>query len=151
MEVCLMSWKWNQWERQMITRATWLSCGSDLANTYGSIPHKLVKETLRRYHYSRKISDLIFDYYDNFQMNFTTREIVSDWHSLERGIITRCTISAILFILAMNMVVKSAEVECQGPMTRMGVHQPPIRAYMDNLIMSTSFRPGLQMNTVRPW
>lgn len=36
-----------------------------------------------------------------------------------------CTISVILFALAMNMLVKTAEVEWKGP-------KPPIRAFMDD-------------------
>ena len=39
----------------------------------------------------------------------------SEWHKLEKGIITGCTISVILFALAMNMLVKSAEVQCREP------------------------------------
>ena len=42
----------------------------------------------------------------------------------------------------MNMVVKSAEVECRGPLTKSGVRQPPIRAYMDNLTITTTSVPG---------
>ena len=34
----------------------------DLANAYGSIPHKVVKETLRRYHVPSSLSNLILDY-----------------------------------------------------------------------------------------
>ena len=37
----------------------------DLANVYGSIQHKVVKDALRRYHVPRKISDLILNYYEN--------------------------------------------------------------------------------------
>ena len=32
---------------------------------------------------------------------------------MEKGIITGCSMSAILFSLTMNMLVKTAEVECQ--------------------------------------
>ena len=38
----------------------------DIANTYGSIPHKVVEETLRRYHIPRKISDLILDFGEKY-------------------------------------------------------------------------------------
>lgn len=40
-----------------------------------------------------------------------------DWHWLEKGI-TDCTISASLFALAMNVLAKSAEVECKGSLLR---------------------------------
>ena len=42
----------------------------------------------------------------------------------------------------MNMVVKSAQLECQGPLTKTDVQQLLIRAYMDNLTVTTSSVPG---------
>ena len=38
----------------------------------------------------------------------------------------------------MNMLVKAAEVECRGPLSRPGVRQSPIRAYMDDLTVTTT-------------
>lgn len=40
----------------------------------------------------------------------------------------------------MNMVVKLVEVECRGPMNKSGVQQPPIRAYMDDLTITPTYR-----------
>ncbi|XP_062272394.1 LOW QUALITY PROTEIN: uncharacterized protein LOC133978067 [Scomber scombrus] len=114
----------------------------DLANAYGSIPHKLVELALDHHHVPSKIKDLILDYYNNFRLRVTSGSETSDWHRLGKGIITGCTISVVLFALAMNMVVKSAEVECKGPLTKSGVRQPPIRAYMDDLTITTTSVPG---------
>lgn len=93
----------------------------DLANAYGSIPHKLVELALHLHHVPSKIKDLIMDYCNNFRMQVTSGSGTSDWHRIEKGIIIGCTISVILFTLAMNMVIKSAEVECRGPLTKSGV------------------------------
>ncbi|XP_063058826.1 uncharacterized protein LOC134452393 [Engraulis encrasicolus] len=114
----------------------------DLANAYGSIPHKLVEVALLQHHVPTKVIDLILDYYSNFRLRVTAGSGTSDWHRLEKGIITGCTISVILFALAMNMIVKSAEVECRGPLTKSGVRQPPIRAFMDDLTVTTTSVPG---------
>ncbi|KAK7919075.1 hypothetical protein WMY93_010359 [Mugilogobius chulae] len=38
---------------------------------------------------------------------------------------------------AMNMIVKSAEPECRGPKSKSGQRQPPIRAFMDDLTVTT--------------
>jgi len=38
----------------------------------------------------------------------------------------------------MNMLVKSAEVHCRGPLTKSGARQPPIRAFMDDLTVTTT-------------
>jgi len=42
----------------------------------------------------------------------------------------------------MNMVVKSVEVECRGPLAKSGLHLPPIRAFMDDLIITTTSVPA---------
>nr|XP_055068382.1 uncharacterized protein LOC129450032 [Misgurnus anguillicaudatus] len=42
----------------------------------------------------------------------------------------------------MNMLVKSTEVQCRGPLSRSGVRQPPIRAFMDDLTVTTPHVPG---------
>ena len=60
----------------------------ELANAYGSIPHKVVEETLRRYHVPSSLSNFILDYYNNFNLRLTLGTKTSDWHRLERGIIT---------------------------------------------------------------
>ena len=82
------------------------------------------------------------DYYNNFRLRVTSGSIASAWQHLEKGIITGCTISVLLFSLAMNMIVKSAEVECRGPMSRSGTRQPPIRAFMDDLTVTATSVPG---------
>ena len=63
---------------------------------------------------------------------------ISAWHNQERGIITGCTISATLFTLSISLLIKTAELECRGPVTRSGVRQPPIRAYMDDITITTT-------------
>ncbi|CAJ1075238.1 LOW QUALITY PROTEIN: uncharacterized protein LOC109089580 [Xyrichtys novacula] len=114
----------------------------DLANAYGSLPHKLVEVALSSYHVPEKIRNLILDYYNNFSLRVSSGTSTSEWHRLEKGIITGCTISVSLFALAMNMLVKSAEVECRGPLSRSGTRQPPIRAFMDDLTVTTTSVPG---------
>jgi len=42
----------------------------------------------------------------------------------------------------MNMLLKSAEVQCRGPLTKYGVRQLPIRAFMDDLTLTTTSVPG---------
>ena len=83
--------------------------------------------------------------------------MTSDWHQLEVGIITGCTISLTLFALAMNMLVKAAAPECRGPLSKSGVRQPPIGAFMDDLtgtesVMAwacMSFKPAKSSSLVR--
>lgn len=110
----------------------------DLANAYGSIPHKLVETSLDRRHVPIEIRDLILDYYSCFSLRVTSGTSTSAWHWLEKGIITGCTMLVILFALAMNMLVKAEEVERRGPLTKSGTWQPRIRVFMDNLTVTTT-------------
>ena len=93
----------------------------DLKNAYGSIPHQLVEQTLQKCQVPEKLLQLIKGYYSNFQLRFTTNDFVTEWHKLEVGIITGCTISVILFAKAMNLLSKSVEAECRGPVTVSGI------------------------------
>lgn len=114
----------------------------DLANAYGSIPHKLVAGALERYHLTGKIRDLILYYYSDFNLRVTPGAVSLEWHRLEKGIITGCTTSVSLFALAMNMLAKSTEKECRGLLSKSGVHRPPIRAFMDDLMVTTTSVPS---------
>ncbi|XP_061101211.1 uncharacterized protein LOC133130563 [Conger conger] len=114
----------------------------DLANAFGSIPHKLVQFTLMKHHVPSRCRDLIADCYNNFRMRVSSGATSSSWHKVEVGIITGCTISVTLFSLAMNMLIKSAEPECRGPRSKSGQRQPPIRAFMDDLTVTTESVPG---------
>ena len=117
----------------------------DMANADGSIPHKLVELTLKKHHVPEKMTTLILDYYESFQIRISSGQVRSDGHRLEKGIITGCTISASLFTLATNMIAKSAEKECRGPITKSGIRPPPIRAYMDDLTVTTASVTGCDL------
>lgn len=109
----------------------------DLANAYGSIPHKLVQLTMERYHIPQKTREMLQNYFDSFLMRFTVGDYTTTWQRLEVGIVTGCTISVILFAAAMNLMVKSAEKPRRGPVMVSGVRQPPTRAFMDDMTITT--------------
>ena len=108
----------------------------DLANAYGSIPHKLVQETLRRYHIPEKVRHLLQHYFDHFRMRFSIGDYTTAWQRLEVGIVTGCTISVTLFAAAMNLIVKSAEKASRGPRMASGSLQPLGRAFMDDMTIT---------------
>lgn len=49
---------------------------------------------------------------------------------------TGCTISVILFVAAMNLMVKSVEKTKWGAVLSNGIQQVPIRAFMDDLTIT---------------
>ena len=102
----------------------------DLANAYGSIPHALIHAALDHYHIPQHIKGMITSYFGGIQLRFKTAHFTTQWQSLEKGIVTGCTISPILFVMGMNLLITAAEKEAQGPKMESGIRQPPIRGYM---------------------
>ena len=79
----------------------------DLANAYGSVPHRLLTKAMNHFYIPGKVQLLMERYYNNFKMRFTTKDFTTDWHRVEVGIATGCTISVIWFVLVMEMLLKS--------------------------------------------
>ena len=112
---------------------TWL----DIANAYGSMPHSLILTALERTHVPERMRQLIKSYYSDIQIRFTTKEYTTDWLKVEKGIITGCTISVILFAIAMTMLVMSVKGETKGPKTATGQQQRNSRLFMDDITTTT--------------
>ncbi|XP_078583820.1 uncharacterized protein LOC144866333 [Branchiostoma floridae x Branchiostoma japonicum] len=109
----------------------------DLANAYGSIPHATIHEALEHYHIPANIKTLITSYFGGLRLRFKTTNFITEWQALEKGIVTGCTISPILFIMAMNLIISSAEAKTRGPVMASGSRQPPLRGFMDDLTVTT--------------
>ena len=99
------------------------------------------RRALKRYHIPSATRNLC-DYYAKFYIKMTAGAVSSGWNQLERSVITGCTISMILFTLTFNILIKSAEVEYRGPIMKTGVHQLPIRDYIDDLTVTTTSVTG---------
>ena len=112
---------------------TWL----DIANAYGSIPHSLILTALERTHVPERMRQLIESYYSDVKIRFTTKEYTTNWQQVEKGIITGCTISVILFTIAMTMLVVSVKGETKGPKTSTGQQQRNSRLFMDDITTTT--------------
>lgn len=112
---------------------TWL----DIANAYGSIPHSLIITALRRAHVPEEVCELVKTYYADVKIRFTTADFTTEWQQLEKGIITGCTISVILFALTMTMLVLSVKGETKGPKTESGQQQESCRLFMDDIASTT--------------
>ena len=109
----------------------------DIANAYGSIPHNLIQLALRRAHVPENFCKLVESYYGNMNIRFTTKEFTTDWQRVEKGIITGCTLSVILFALSMTMLVMSVKDETKGPTTSSGQRQVNASLFMDDIATRT--------------
>ena len=116
---------------------TWL----DIANAYGSIPHNIIQIALEKAHIPERTRQLVKSYYSNAKIRFTTRNFTTDWQKVERGIITGCTLSVVLFALTMSWLIASVKQETKGPKTTSGQRQCNSRLFMDDITTTTETVP----------
>ena len=116
---------------------TWL----DIANAYGSIPHNIIQTALEKAHIPEKTRQLVESYYSNARIRFTTKNFTTDWQKVERGIITGCTLSVVLFALTMSWLIASVKKETKGPKTSSGQRQCNSRLFMDDITTTTETVP----------
>ena len=72
------------------------------------------------------------------QLRFSVGEETTSWQRLEKGIVTGCTISVVLFVMGMNLIINAAKRETRGPKTASGIHISSNRGFMDDLTISTT-------------
>jgi hypothetical protein len=87
----------------------------DLANAYGSVPHKLVWLAFGMYRVPSPIVDMLKAYFNNFVLKFSTTGFTTDWTRLELGITMGGSISPIHFVLTMQIILKASENAANGP------------------------------------
>ena len=97
----------------------------------------LLQMALQHYHIPEHFQQMIKSYYSGIHIRFTTNNFTTSWQRLEKGIVTGCTISVILFVMGMNMIIKAGERETRGPKTCSNIRQPQSRGFMDDLTLTT--------------
>ncbi|KAK3735730.1 hypothetical protein RRG08_024526 [Elysia crispata] len=65
-------------------------------------------------------------------MRFSTNSYTTDWVNLEIRIAMGCTISPILFVMAMEVIFKAAEDNAGPANLGGGCYLPPLKAFMDD-------------------
>ncbi|GFR70068.1 reverse transcriptase [Elysia marginata] len=102
----------------------------ELANAYGSVPHEMIQLVLRMYHVPEDIQVILDYYFSGFRMRFS-----KNWINLEVGTAMGCTIPPILFVMAMEAILKTAEGSA-GPANLGGeCSMPPLKAFMEDTII----------------
>ena len=108
---------------------TWL----DLANGYGLVPHHLIRMTLEFFNFYCKVGEIIMKYFNSAFMKFTVKNYTTKWQALEIGIMMGCVISPLLFVLAMELILRGAANTSKGVMKNEHLTLPPSRAFMDDI------------------
>ena len=110
----------------------------DLANVYGSVPHQIIQLALRVYHVPEDIQVMLDKYFNGFRMRFSSNSYTTDWIILEIGIVMGCTISPILFVMAMEVILKAAEGSAGLANLGGGCYMPPLKAFMEDTTLICS-------------
>ena len=110
----------------------------DLANAFGSVPHELLWESFSFFHVPDPITTLVKNYFQDLQLCFTTADFTTTWQRLEVGIMAGCTVSPLIFTMAMEVIMRASKWVVGGERTRAGLRLPPIRAYMDDMTTLTT-------------
>ena len=71
------------------------------------------------------------EYLERVHLRFRVGDYVTSWQRLEKEIVTGCTISVVLFMMAKNLLIETGRRETRGPKTKNDIRQPP--GYMDDL------------------
>ena len=116
----------------------------DIANAYGSIPHKLVVFPLHRDGVTPQWTRLIETYYEgNFSKSFS-ESVTSAWHRHQRGIFAGCILSIICFLAGMNIILEYSMQTSVPKFTTNNTTLPLLRAFMDDLSLMTTKVFGAQ-------
>ena len=84
---------------------------------------------------------MIESYYNKVDIRFTTKNFTTAWQRVEKGIITGCTLSVILFALTMSWLIESVKEETKGPAVSSGQRQLNSRLFMDDITTTTETVP----------
>ena len=114
----------------------------DIANAYGSIPHKLIIFALKRYGVPPFWIKLIETYYQGIFSKSFSESAKSSWHRHQRGIFQGCTLSIILFLAGMNIIIEYASVAKVPKFIFKNTELPLLRAFMDDLSLMSSTVSG---------
>ncbi|KAK3744418.1 hypothetical protein RRG08_000851 [Elysia crispata] len=98
----------------------------------------MIQLALRMYHVPEDIQVMLDDYFSGFRMRFSTNSYTTDWINLEIGIAMGCTISPILFVMAMEVILKAAENSAGPANLGGGCYMPPLKAFMDDITIICS-------------
>ena len=134
---------WSALKDTRLRKKSLVSIWLDLANAYGSVPHKLIEFALKRYKVPAKWTKLILDYYDGLYGRASGIKATSDWFRLEKGIFAGCTVSVILFLAAFNTILEFVLQDKEALYCmKNGNLLPLLRAFMDDVSILTTSVPA---------
>ena len=92
----------------------------------------MIQLAVRMYHVPEDNQVMLGKYFNDFRIRFSTNGYTTDWNNLEIDIAMGCMISPILFIMAMEVILKASEGSAGLANLGGGCYMPPLKAFMDD-------------------
>ena len=119
----------------------------DLRNAFGSVPHDAIYLTLAHMGFPTSFIQLIQNAYQNSSTTIRTSSGETPAIPILSGVKQGCPISAILFNLASEILIRSVTAKAaENPRLPYSIHNHPVSilAYADDLVLISKTRDGLQ-------
>ena len=139
-----LSMVWHALKEERAQKSKLAIIWLDIANAYGSIPHKLIAFALHRYGVSPQWIRLIETCYKGIFRKSFSESATSAWHRHQRGIFAGCTLSIILFLAGMNIILEYSVQAGVPKFTTNNNTLPLLRAFMDDLSLMSAKVSGAQ-------
>jgi len=78
----------------------------DISNAFGSLNRTRLFEILEKYNVDKKFINYIQSYYDNFKFYATSKDWTTELMDWQDGLVQGCPLSSILFVTAINYVLR---------------------------------------------
>ena len=140
-----MSMVWSALKEAHSSKSDLATIWLDIANAYGSIPHRLIFFALQRYSVPASSISLIKNYYVGIYSKSFSEFAPSNWHQHLKGIFAGCTLSIILFLAGINIILEyTLLTSAPNFITSSNISLPLIRAFMDDINLMSSSVHGAQ-------
>ena len=110
----------------------------DLENAYGSVRHQLLEKAMEFFWIPEDIKNLISTYFKRTYVRFSNNKYSTNWQKLNIGLMMGCVISPLLFILVMEMILRSADVNTNQ------ITGPSMKAFMDDVTLIAESRSHME-------
>ena len=105
--------------------AIWL----DLENAYSPVRHQLLENAMKFFWIPEDFKNLISAYFKFTYVRFSNYKYSTNWQKLNIGIKMGCVISPLLFVLAMEMILRGTEINTNE------LTGPSMKAFMDDITL----------------
>ena len=101
-----MSMVWDSLKSSKHNKTSFSAIWLDVANAYGSVPHRLIYFALKHYGVSEKWIKIIQQYNGGIRSKCFQEFSPYSWLHHQRGISIGCTVSIVLFLAAINVIIE---------------------------------------------